>query len=1199
MIFLHNIRTVARYEAKTLRRSWFFRLFSMGSVFIFTIINIGVFSPVGNESWEIVSISSTLPLINLYMLNIAQAIVVIFLAADFLKRDKKLDTNEVLYTRSMSNFEYIIGKSWGILRLFLSLNLIILAICLVVNIISKSASVDIAAYFYYLLIISIPTLVFSLGLAFTLMSLIKNQAITFLILLAYAAVNVFYIYFRAGNIFDYMAFGLPVFKSGIVGFDNLSEIINQRLIYFLAGLALIMSTILLFKRLPQSKLHRILTVIFLFVCLGGSIICAFNTYNTYNNGVVEKRMVIETNKVYENKIFATVTNASIEFTHNGNSFDAKAALIISNDNNDPINKYYFSLNPSLTVTKISSGGRDLNFKRINHIIEITPEKSLNAGDSTNIDFVYSGSINESFCYPNYSDNIKENPYKISMVDVNKRQAFLTKDYVLLTPETHWYPVAGLNYYPSNPAQIKIDFTNYSLKVKTKNNLVAVSQGSMSQENGFYIFKPKLPLTGLTLAIGNYQTDKIKIGSVEYMSYHFPGSDYYKKDLEAIKDTLPLLISGLMRDLESNFSTKYPFGDLSFVEVPVQFYSFPRESTQTRAEVQPSMVLLPERLSTLNQAGFYKQFKQQKKRMITSGQIISDKDLQIRIFNTFMRSTFITGENFRMVNGVAANEPTRYLLGPSFYFFKNNFYSSEYPVINAVFEVHLQKVNSPGRAGMQTMSGDLSENDMANLILKNQSFKDLLAKNPGGDTLKTVLTVKGDYFFNLIRSKAGIEEFKVWFIKYIDDHKFKRVNIKTFNNDIFNTFGFECYPYLSEWFNRKELPGFLFSDLQATEIIINERLRYQVTFVASNQEAAGGLFNISFRSGGAPGARGGAGGGGGGRAGGGGGGFAGGGGGGRAQISLQGRGMEAADITKIVYLGPHETKRIGIIQDAQPRSLMINTLISKNIPGEITLPIDKISKSDVAIKAFSGEELLASYSASSDSSELIVDNEDPGFKRSTQNTGNRLKKILGIQNKSGDTYQQISLMRIPTFWQPIVQTIYFGKYIRSAVYTRAGTGDKILTWTTVIPEPGYYDVFTYIGKTADRMVVIGGGAGRQGGGQGGGGGGRQGGGGQGGGGQGAGGQGGGGGRSGGGTQGQGGQGRGGLGQPAEPYKEFHYSIYHDGGIENVNLDYTMADNGWNKLGTYYLKADTAKVVLSNLSTGRAVIGDAIKWVRQKQ
>ncbi|MBA4321499.1 MAG: xanthan lyase, partial [Odoribacter sp.] len=255
MTILHNIRTVARYEAKTLRRSWFFRLFSIGALVIFTFLNIGMFSPIGNESWDVVSMPASIPLINLYLLNIGQAIVVIFLAADFLKRDKKLDTNEVLYTRSMSNFEYVIGKTWGILRLFLGLDILILMLGMVANITSKTMAIDFMAYLYYLLIICVPTIVFSLGLAFVLMSLIRNQALTFLLLLGYAALVMFYLYFRMGSVFDYLAIGLPLFKSGIVGFDNLSFIINQRLIYLFLGLAMVFATILLFKRLPQSKVH--------------------------------------------------------------------------------------------------------------------------------------------------------------------------------------------------------------------------------------------------------------------------------------------------------------------------------------------------------------------------------------------------------------------------------------------------------------------------------------------------------------------------------------------------------------------------------------------------------------------------------------------------------------------------------------------------------------------------------------------------------------------------------------------------------------------------------------------------------------------------------------------------------------------------------------------------------------------------------
>jgi hypothetical protein len=1149
MVFLHNIRTVAKYEAKTLRRSWFFRLFSVFALFIFTILNIGFFSPIGDENWEMVSISSSVPLINLYLLNIGQSIVVIFLAADFLKRDKKLDTNEVLYTRSMSNFEYIIGKTWGIIRLFLGLNVVILMIGMLMNIISKSMSVDYLSYITYMLIISIPTIVFSLGLAFLLMSLIRNQAITFLILLGFAALNMFYLWFRMGSVFDYMAFGVPVFKSGIVGFDNAGFIINQRLLFFSLGMTFVLATILLFKRLPQSRFHRILTIILLFIFLAGAVNCGLKTYNEYSNNLHFKTQVIETNRMFENRRFASVTETTIEFIHKGKVFDASADIKLLNDNKEPLDKYLFSLNPSLIVLKVTSAGKELKFTQTRQIIEIIPGNVLRPGQEDSLRIDYSGTINESFCYPDYIDNLKETPYRIAVMNVHKRQAFLNEKYVLLTPESHWYPVAALNYYPSDPARIKIDFTKYTLHIKNEKGLTAVSQGRMTPDGEYITFKSESPLTGLTIAVGNYQSDTLKVDSVEYISYYFPGHDYYKKDLSEIKDTLPDLVSGIMRELETNFSTKYPFKTLSLVEVPVQFYSYPRQNTQTRAEVQPSMVLLPEKLSTIENAGFYKRFNRQKKRMARNNQVITDKELQVRLFNDFIRNVFISGENYTLVNGVPSNEPIRYRLGPSFYFFRNNFYSSDYPVINALFESHLQHQTQQKESdGFMSGFGALSENDKANLILKRTSFSDLLAMNPSGDTLRIVLSVKSDWLFNFLRSKAGLEEFKPWFSDYINNNNFKKIDIQKFNEDIKSKFGFEFYPSLNNWFYGKEQPGFLFTDLTATEIVVGDRTRYQVTFTVSNQEPVAGLFNISFRTGeegqsllsqkSNTGSSNGSGS------------------GSKFLISMQGRGMDASDISSIVLIGPNEAKKIGIVLNAEPRDMLVNTLFSKNIPGELDLPFNEILKSKKDIKEFSGEETLKHVPASTEPSDIIVDNEDPGFLSSGQNTVSPLKKMLGIQNKTRNTYTGISMWNTPEYWQPVVLTTYYGKYIRSAVYTRAGTGDKAITWSASIREPGYYDIYTYVGKTTARMSI----------------------------------------RSGDGTDGQNYNDEDREGNVN--YRDMHYKIYHDEGVENITLDYQNADGGWNNLGRYYISSDTAKVVLTNKSSGKIVIGDAVKWVRQK-
>jgi hypothetical protein len=323
----------------------------------------------------------------------------------------------------------------------------------------------------------------------------------------------------------------------------------------------------------------------------------------------------------------------------------------------------------------------------------------------------------------------------------------------------------------------------------------------------------------------------------------------------------------------------------------------------------------------------------------------------------------------------------------------------------------------------------------------------------------------------------------------------------------------------------------------------------------NQEPVAGLFNISFRTGGP---------GGGGRSGQGIS-MIGTGGGGRGQFSIafQGRGMEAADISKVVFIGPNEARKIGIVLDAQPRAMIINTLFSRNIPGEINMPVNDIIKSKSDTKAFEGEEILGSMPKLFDPSEIIVDNEDSGFISSKLNMISPLKRLLGISNPQGTTYMEINPWWAPEYWQPVVQNSYYGKYIRSSVYTRSGTGDKTVTWQAILKEPGYYDVYCYIGKAIDRMRVR---AGR--------------------------------------GPGQGGPGGGGgqMGpsgaEPEEsPYKDMHYKIYHDEGVDEITLDYENAEGGWNSLGRYYMSPDTAKVILSNKSSGKMVIGDAIKWVKQ--
>ncbi len=1136
MISIHNIRTVARYEAKTLRRSWLFRLFSILALAILTIMNIGMFSPIGDEDWEFLAIPSSMPLVNLYILNIAQSLIVIFLASDFLKRDKKLDTNEVLYTRPMSNMEYIFGKSLGILRLFLGVNILILTICLIINIISQQASIDIAAYFEYLFIISIPTLIFSLGFAYLLMSIIRNQSITFLLLLGFAALNMFYLFNRMNSFFDYMLFGLPVFKSGFTGFSNIDIIIAQRVMYTSLGLVFIFVTILIFKRLPQSKTHRAISLISLFVFLVSTAYSAYYFLENYYENRNLKNKVIEINSKYEKSDFLKVTDADIEIEYASREISAAVSLNCLNNNDSPVSEALFSLNPGLSVKEILVNGTTGTFKTDGHILLVDLDPGLPPDSSIYINFIYAGDIEEAYCYPWYNEDIKENPFRIGPVSADKKQVIQKDEFLLLTPETHWYPVAGLNFYPGSPAKILIDFTNYTLRVKRNNDLVAISQGARTSDEDYWYFDNENPLTGISLLEGYYISDTISVDSTDFIAHYYRGHDYFTDDLNELGDTLANLISGIMTELETNFSTEYPFDRLSLVEVPVYFHSIEKKNTQTRAEVQPTMILLPEKLATINEASFHRTIKRQKRRMERSNQVITDKELQVRAFNNFVRNTFITSSDFRFNRGNTTMVPGRYLLGPSFYFYKNNFYSDEYPVMNAVFETHLQKVETPQGGFQRMFLGGLSENDKANTILRDHSMEEILALNPSNDTTRLILTVKGDYLFNLIRAEVGIDEFNTWFSDYLEENKFRNISIRDFSSNLQESFAFNLEKYLDQWYRGKGQPGFLFSDIMVQEVVVGTRTRYKVSFTASNPEETAGIFNVGFRTGG--------------RGPGGGRGMQGNvaisvspGGRGNISVGMAGRGMQTNDVEKIVKLEAGQAKRVSVILDSQPRGMFVNTLFSVNNPGELQFPLIDLTQGKTDDNT-EGEIILDRIPLLHEENEIIVDNEDAGFRIYQVISSGRLKEWLNIGADNGNDYREMFIWWAPEYWQKTVQSTYYGKYVKSAVYTRAGSGERYISWTAEIEEPGYYDVYTYIGTRGGQRIM-------------------------------------------------GGRSR----ENRNAMQDLHFQVEHDDGSEEVLVDWDNAENGWNHLGSYYLSPDTARVIMTNQSEGRTVTGDAIKWVKQ--
>ena len=1114
MISLHNIFSIAKYERKTLLRSWFFRIFSVLSLLILFGMNFGmVIEGGGQEGWAIRSIPAAIPYFNLLLLNVAQAIIAVFLASDFLKRDKKLDTTEVIYMRSMTNGEYVIGKTWGNLQVFLVLNIAVIAMALIFNLLAQDTMVHWAAYGIYLLLISIPTLVFIMGLSFMLMSVIRNQAITFVLVLGYIGITLFLLEAKYYYIFDYMAYNIPMLISDIVGMGNLDRVLIHRGIYLSLGISFIFLTIYLLKRLPQSESMTIFSLLFAILFFGAGGFLGYLHISEFKAEDALRKEIISLNNEYATEKVPSTLAHAIKIEHSGKKLEGVSVLTIVNEHNVPLNNLVFSLNNGLQVHDVKLNKASIPFNRNQHLIIAGDGTALQPGQQVEIEISYSGSIDETGTYLDISEDERVEKYGRFVLNVDKRHAFVTPDYVLLTSEINWYPKVGVTYSTTTVSWHNPEFIDFDLQVTTRPGLQAISQGEINElAPGSFRFRNNVPLTQLSLAIGNYEKKAIQTDSLEYGIWLIKGHDFFSGDLTETQDTLAQLINDRLGDFERTYNLEYAFNRLFLVEVPAQFKSYERIWTSRQEFVQPEQILIPEKGYLISEADF----EGSRKRMARWGQRgsanMTPKDMEIRLIYSFL-ATFTNEktQNAQRSGGNFTIQETGnpYFIFPMFYNFQNNIQSDKWPITNRIFEAYLRSQSTNMRnMFMQDMQG-LSGDEMANIALQDSTFEEILSDPKQKPIINNVIKLKGEVLFSTVQYKAGQEVFEDFLRELLREYRFKNISFEQFDNRINERFGVELTPLMDEWFQAKSLPGYIFSPIQAVKVKSGDRMRTRVTLKITNFSDTNGIVKLSFRLGG---------------------------GGGPGRGFGGGPGMNDA-VNKLVYLEPHQTKDLSYMLDADPRMLTINTMTSQNIPQTIMQGMQNIEEDPRAV-AFEGETISDVPVSRQMPGEIIVDNEDPLFEITYNKDVSLLERWLIEEEVGAQKYSGMNHWRPPLNWTAVTNSEFYGDFIRSAYYIKAGDGSMKARWNMPITESGYYDVYYHVYKP--RRV------GRRGG--------------------------------------------------NEEHGEYYFSIHSDEGAEEQTLSIQSANEGWNHLGSYFFSPDTALIELSNRSNSRLIFADAVRLVK---
>jgi ABC-type transport system involved in multi-copper enzyme maturation permease subunit len=966
---LINIWNVATYESKTLFRSWFFRIFSILAILILFGTNVGFFGGHDDARWTFRAIAANLPYINVLFINVAQAVIAVFLASDFLKRDKKLDTTEVIYARPITNGEYVVGKTLGILVLFLGLVLLTLVMTLVFNLIRQDVPVTWVAYLYYPLLISIPTLVYILGLSFFMMILFKSQAVTFLVLLGYIGLTLFYFQDKLYGMLDYMAFNLPMVYSDFIGFANPRMILLHRMAYLLLGMGFIFATIRFLNRLPQTGRWNGINLVGFFVFISGGLLVGTLYFNHYSDSEKLRESYLELNNKYVGKHLSDVISNSLEVEQHGKSLRITSGLRVVNKNKQKLDTLLFSLNPGFAIDSISGRNGAVNYLRNKQLLMLVPAEGLDPGRRTRFQIYYSGVPSESIAYLDIPREQMEATKRIMVAPLDKQPGIIHPNEMLLTPELNWYPVAGVGFNLETFQPQELDFTDFELTVKSDTSVTAIAPGVRSEDESGVHFNPTNDLSAFPLVLAPLVRQSLEIEGVEYNLYVERSHDYFSDYFTNIQDTIKALITEAKKDYELDLDLFYPFDRINLVEVPIQFHAYERPYIQTVEHILPEMILLPEKGAGLNTLDFQRYLKVEERRNRDNENSRSPREIEIDQFKRLLQNTFFNPETrpqggrgggrrdeLITFDGDISYNKNPFCVFPLYYSYVTGISSREYPVFNSMLEIYLKEgFDVSPREGF---TGGITDKERANLLLKDKSMIELFAR---WDTELTASLINqtGSFIISALKNRVGMGDFDYFFYYYLEDHAFSEISFEQFSEDFFKEFGVEIEPYLEVINAGGQMPSFLISEPEYLQTRDDIGEVYLVKFRITNVGNARGLADFNFRIMGQ-------------------GGFGGGGG--------------MTEEKRLYEVEAGETSEVQVVLYDRPMMMTINTLISGNIPSSYNhflRSAKEVTKAN-----------LEEYERSSDQAvsfifkdEYLVDNEDEGFTSFSIPRESKLKQFI--------------------------------------------------------------------------------------------------------------------------------------------------------------------------------------------------------------
>lgn len=986
------------------------------------------------------NLASFIPYMNAYLFTLLQIVPLLFLVMTLGGKEEKLDSLDTLYYRPESNAEYVWGVTLGFTRAFMLMGCVSLVLAAMIHLLGNDALFNAWIYLFYLFTLLFPAFIFTYGICLLVKCCVGHRLLSLVLLLLYFIVTIFYIGDWWGGVLDPTGTTLPNAFSEIEGHPDMVFYLIQRLGWLLIGLGCIQLSVMGFKRLPNTPgkgVKRVGTVLPFWI-IGIVMIGVYAMVEQEKRSA--RREYVEVYSKYANVKKMALINQEIDFTQNRDRMEVNSRLTMRNEMGEVMPEIVLYLNPGLEVFSIRVKGEDVPFKRESQVIVVG--YPISPGDSLELHVAYGGKIDENICYLDITDDVIYDTWQTRYLTCRfgNRYAFLDERFTLLTPEILWYPMTKPIVNLDSPYEGSKDFTCYTLNVTTPVGKTVMAQGRKEVHEDTVSFYNNVPLIGLSLCIGDYETRSVMIDSVECNLYVFRRGTSFFDAINSYDNSLNVDKSIEFRDRE------YPFSRLSLVETPVSFTSYFREGRVSSEFIQPELVFLPERLA--NRVSLPEKFDGFEG--YTPKLDLNDVLCGILLNNskTTIRHSWINDLIFKrnikdvLLNSLRRTDNPYYIL-PLFFEHDAFLQSENYLVINTInryilnndYEQYDQVGGTRATVwdALEYLNGHSLREALRDEKLPREVVQDILI-------LKTLELVN---YFNY----HGVEtdRLKVFIADYLERHAFRKIDFTQFDSDFREEFGIDWTSVLPSWLEDKQIPTYLIKDFRVKEVLSGgpySASEVLVEFSIFNDSDVDGIVNLqsscsSFNDGG-----------------------------GLVSMSFGDRKIEP--LKQSYLLEARTGKKVSL---HIPKSLPffgLNTGISRNIPRTVAAFSEKVDH----IEGY--EEYIYSIEKGvflPAKNEIIVDNTDEGFRVIEARRFNLRDYFTGktiTRKKYENLYGYVFLNNE---WKTLADNNAYGVCYRSLVVRTNGTGESALEWCTKLNKDGEYEILVYVPEFSYTNVFL--------------------------------------------------------------------------------------------------------------------------------